>query len=142
MTTMAAKKTQQRNPYKGSPQRPWVRLRLQAADGSTQEVDLLADTGNPCGIIISRAGMLSLKRADAPDVQSNFGLLEGGWLHVSMPELGLDQPIVSYASDAVVAASKASSHDFDGLAGLPFLRLLEYGGDPEWFWLRKVKAHP
>jgi len=86
--------------------------------------------------------MANLKQRAAPDVNSNFGLLEAGWLHLSMPELGPDQDVVGYASDVVVTATKASSPDFEGLAGLPVLRLLEYGGDADWFWLRSVQSRP
>lgn len=134
--------TEQRNPYKGSPPRSWVRLRVTAADGTLHEVEVLADTGNPCAIIISQALMAKLKQRTAPDLRSNFGLLEGGWVHLTIPELGLDEDLVGYASDAVVAATKASSADLEGLAGLPFLRLLEYGGDADWFWLRPVTSRP
>ena len=139
---MIAGPFEQRNPYKGSPSRPWVRLRLIAHDGSTHEVELLADTGNPCAIIISQALMARLRQRAAPDRQSNFGLLQGGWLRLTMPELGVDQDIEGFASDAVVTAAKASSPDFEGLAGLPFLRLLEYGGDADWFWLRPLQSRP
>jgi hypothetical protein len=139
---MTAAPAEQRNPYKGSPPRPWVRLRLNAPDGGTHEVELLADTGNPCAIIISQALMAILKQRAAPDVRSNFGLLDGGWLHLSMPELRLDQDVEGFASDAVVTATKASSPDFEGLAGLPFLRLTEYGGDAAWFWLRALAGSP
>jgi hypothetical protein len=139
---MIAGPFEQRNPYNGSPSRPWVRLRLTAPDGSTHEVELLADTGNPCALIISQALMATLKQRAAPDVQSNFGLLQGAWLHLAMPELGVDQDVEGFASDAVVAATKASSPDFEGLAGLPFLRLLEYGGDADWFWLRALQSRP
>jgi hypothetical protein len=86
--------------------------------------------------------MANLALRAAPDLHSNFGLLEGGWLHLAMPELGLDQDLVGYASDAVVTATKASSPDLLGLAGLPFLRLLEYGGDADWFWLRPAHSRP
>jgi hypothetical protein len=86
--------------------------------------------------------MARLRHRAASDVHSNFGLLEGGWLHLTMPELGLDQDIESFGSDAVATATKASSPDFEGLAGLPFLRLLEYGGDADWFWLRPVQSRP
>jgi hypothetical protein len=137
---MIALPSEQRNPYKGSPPRPWVRLRLTAPDGSTHDIELLADTGNPCAIIISQALMARLKLRAAPDLHSNFGLLEGGWLHLSTPGLGLDQDVVGFASDAVVTSTMASSLDFEGLAGLPFLRLLEYGGDADWFWLRPVQS--
>lgn len=139
---MSTGPSEQRNPYKGSPPRPWVRLRLTALDGTVHEVEVLADTGNPCALIISQALMARVRLRAAPDMHSNFGLLEGGWLHLTMPELGLDQDLVGFASDPVVSAAKASSPDFEGLAGLPFLRLLEYGGDVDWFWLRPVQNRP
>jgi hypothetical protein len=117
-------------------------LRLTAPDGSSHEDELVADTGNPCAIIIGQPLMARLKHRSASDLQSNFGLLEGGWLHLTMPELGLDQDVEGFASDSVVAATKASSPDFEGLAGLPFLRLVEFGGDADWFWLRSAKSRP
>jgi hypothetical protein len=64
--------SEQRNPYKGSPPRPWVRVRLTAPDQTTHETELLADTGNPCGLILSKAAMAKLKYGEAPDVQTNF----------------------------------------------------------------------
>lgn len=133
---------EQRNPYKGAPPRPWVRLRLVAPDGTFQELDLLADTGNPCALIIGRAFMAQLKHAAGPDVNTNFGLLEGGWLLLQMPELGLTQPVLGFASDAVMTAAKASSTDFEGLAGLPLLRSVEYGGDANSFWVRSAAGTP
>jgi hypothetical protein len=139
---MPAVRADQRNPYKGSPPRPWVRLRFTAADGATHSCELLADTGNPCAVIIGKTLMATLKLRAAPDVSSNFGLLEGGWVHLSMPELALDQEVVGFGSDAVVSATKKSSPEFEGLAGLPFLRLLEYGGDADSFWLRSVATPP
>jgi hypothetical protein len=139
---MIAGPFEQRNPYKGSPPRPWVRLRLTAPDGTAHEVELLADTGNPCALIISQALMARLRLRAAPDRQSNFGLLQGGWLHLTMPEVGVNQDVEGFASDAVVTATKGSSTDFEGLAGLPFLRLLEYGGDADWFWLRPAPSPP
>jgi glucose-6-phosphate dehydrogenase assembly protein OpcA len=60
----------------------------------------------------------------------------GGWLRVYMPEIGVDQDLLSYASDRIVTAVQASHPDFEGLLGLPFLRLVEYGGDADWFWVR------
>jgi hypothetical protein len=113
-------------------------LRLTRPDGGTEELELLADTGNPCALVCSQAVMARLKQRSAPDVHTNFGSLEGGWIRLNMPELGLDQEIVGYASDMVVNAAKASSSDFDGLAGLPLLRLTEYGGNADWFWIRRI----
>ena len=82
--------------------------------------------------------MARLKVRDAPDLHTNFGLLQGGWLQLAMPELGLTQAILGYASDAVAAAAAASHLDFRGLIGLPLLRLAEYGGNADWFWVRAV----
>jgi hypothetical protein len=134
---MSAGSSEQRNRYKGFPARPWVRLRLTALDSAEHALELLADTANPCALIICRPAMAILKLRTAPDITSNFGLLEGGWLHIYMPELGLDLDVKGYASDAVVTGALASSPDFQGLVGLPFLRLLEYGGDINRFWLRR-----
>jgi hypothetical protein len=116
---------EQRNPYKGSPTRAWVRLRFLAPDGSTHEVECVADTGNPFPVVLSQAMMAVLEQVAAPAVNTNFGLLQGGWLQLSMPEFGLAQDVLGYASDAVVAACQRSSPDFNGLVGLPLLRLLE-----------------
>jgi hypothetical protein len=38
----------QKNPYKGKPERPWIRVRLATTSGKFLEFELLADTGNPC----------------------------------------------------------------------------------------------
>jgi hypothetical protein len=133
---------EQRNPYKGLPERPWILLRMAAPDGSTKELQLLADTGNPCAVIIGQLEMAGLKAGDGPDVNTNFGLLQGGWLQLAMPEIGLVHPVLGYASDAIVAATKANHPDFEGLAGLPLLRRAEYGGNANWFWLRGVGSAP
>ena len=133
---MGQPRPEQRNPYKGEPPRPWLRIRLIASDGTTSEVDLLADTGNPCAVIIGQAALAKLKQRDAPSLDSNFGLLEGGWIRVAVPEVGLTCSVIAYGSDAVVSASTRSSPDFSGLLGLPLLRLAEFGGDASSFWLR------
>jgi hypothetical protein len=133
---------EQRNAYLGSPERPVVRVGLMALDGSRADVTLLADTGNPFAIIVSRSVMRRLKRRVVSDVNTNFGLLKGRWFHLFMPEFGLDRGLVGYASDAVANSTKQSDAIFDGLAGLPFLRLLEFGGDADWFWLRSSIARP
>ena len=133
---MAPSNPEQRNPYKGSPPRPWVRLQLVEKDGTVHEFELLADTGNPFAVVISESAMAGLKLKTAPDVDTNFGLLQGAWVRLHMPELGIDADVIAYASDAVASSTQTSSPDFQGLAGLPLLRLLEYGGDANWFWLR------
>ena len=104
------------------------------------DLNLLADTGNPCALIISPARMALLKQRDGVDVNSNFGLLEGGWLHVAMPDLQVDAEVLAYASNEVVMAAQASSPDFEGLAGLPFLRLMEHGGNADAFWFALLRS--
>lgn len=131
---------EQRNPYKGTPQRPWVRIRLLAPDGSATELELLADTGSPCALIISRPNLARLAAGDGPDFQSNFGPLKGGWLQLDTPQLGPVQRVLGFGSDDVVVAAKVNHPDFEGLAGLPLLRLAEYGGNADWFWLRAASS--
>lgn len=126
----------QRNPYKGTPPRPWVRVRLIAIDGSIVELDVLADTGNPCALIVGEGLMAAFNHGDLPGLHTNFGALTGGLLWVSMPEVGINEMIEGFAGDAAVASAQESSPDFMGLAGLPLLRLAEYGGDANWFWFR------
>jgi len=70
---------------------------------------------------------------------TNFGPLPGGWLQLAMPELGLDQLILGYASDSLVAAVQMDHPDFQGVAGMPLLRLVEYGGDADCLWLRSSR---
>ncbi len=127
---------EQRNAYRGSPPRPWVRLVLIGADGASQEISVLADTGNPCALIVSLNVLQQFNIGLAPGMNTNFGPLDGGWLRVQIPELAFDENVLAYGSDAVVKAAQASHADFAGLAGLPLLRLLEYGGDRDHFWLR------
>jgi hypothetical protein len=105
-------------------------------------MELLADTGNPCALILSQVKMSRLKHLDGPNLNTNFGLLVGGWLQLTMPELGLVQDVLGYASDSVVAATQASNPSFEGLLGLPLLRSVEYGGNADWFWLRPAPAPP
>jgi hypothetical protein len=127
---------EQRNLYKGLPERPWMRLGLASADGTRLEMDVLADTGSPCSLIIGEDTMRRFNLGSAPQVNTNFGPLDGGWLQIQIPQLGLDEYVRSYSSDAVVQAVKSSDPDFDGLAGLPLLRMVEYGGDRDYFWVR------
>jgi hypothetical protein len=132
----------QRNPYKGAPLRAWVRLRFQSADGSLQELELVADTGNLFAVILSVAEMGRLLRRGGPGTQTNFGPLIGGWLELAMPELGLATDVLGFAGDAVDQAVQASHPDFQGLAGLPLLGMVEYGGDAGTFWLQKPNPAP
>jgi hypothetical protein len=130
------------NPYKGTNPRCWLRLRFAALDGSLHERDLLADTGCPCAVILGQADLHLLMRTAAAPINSNFGHLTGAWLELQMPELGLTHQHVGYGSDSVLKAVQADCPDFAGLVGLPLLRLTEYGGDGNSFWVRQLSAGP
>jgi hypothetical protein len=128
--------SEQRNAYKGTPPRPWIRISLVAADGETRELDVLADTGNPCALIIGMTLLQQFQVLAAPGVSTNFGDLAGGWLRIHIPDIGLEEEILAYGGDAVAGAVAASHADFEGLAGLPLLRMMEYGGDRHEFWIQ------
>ncbi|MCI0638969.1 MAG: hypothetical protein L0Y72_31790 [Gemmataceae bacterium] len=130
------------NPYKGMNSRCWLRLRFAAIDGSIHERDLVADTGCPCAVILGEADLFLLMRASAAAVNSNFGQLISGWLELSMPELGWNQQLVGYGSDSVQKAVQLDSPNFTGLVGLPLLRMAEYGGDNNSFWVCKALGIP
>ncbi|HYT89524.1 MAG TPA: hypothetical protein VEL76_12530 [Gemmataceae bacterium] len=136
---MTAGISEQRNPYKGEPQRAWLRLILRPKNGVLRELDFLADTGSPCALVLSEAAMAQLTWGKTSTADTNFGPLAGGWLRLTMPELGLDEFMPGYASEEVVASAKQNSPDFEGLVGLPVLRLGEYGGDADSFWFRGRK---
>jgi hypothetical protein len=127
---------EQRNPYKGSPPRSWIRLSLLAKDGTVETVELVADTGCPYEVIVSQALMNRFQRRRGLAVASNFGTLAGGWLEVTVPDLSFRATLSAFASDAVVASTQTSSSDFQGLIGLPLLRRFVYGGDDQCFWLQ------
>jgi hypothetical protein len=107
-----------------------------ARDGRRQAVDLVVDTGNPCEVIIDSATLIAMEWLEARDSSSNFGLIHGGWLRLTIPEIGFDAKFIGYANDKVVEIAKRSDRRFGGLIGLPLLRMMEYGGDRGHFWVR------
>jgi hypothetical protein len=84
----------------------------------------------------------SLLHATAAGTNSNFGPLTGAWLELRMPELGLVKQILCFGNDQVFQALQLESPDFVGLVGLPFLRMVQYGGDASSFWIRNAGAAP
>ena len=130
--------SEQRNVYKGEPARAWLRLQLISANERVHESEFVVDTGNPCAIIIDTATMRSLRWRESTITDSNFGPLAGGWLRIAIPELAFDIKTLGYANDAVVKVVKRSDPGFAGLVGLPFLRMLNYGGDGGSFWIRPL----
>ena len=139
---MSSTPYRQQNPYKGTSPRCWIRLRFAATDGSLHERELVADTGSPCAVILSQTDLALLLRSAAAGMNSNFGHLTGAWLELSMPELGLNTQVVGYGSDQVLQAVQQDSIDFSGLAGLPLLRMVEYGGDATSFWIQEAPTAP
>lgn len=110
---------------------------MRAHDGTERVFKLIADTGNPFAIIIDVKGLAEFKHRDGPPFDTNFGPLDGGWLMVAMPELGLNELILCCGSDEVAVGARSNHADFEGLAGLPLLRLLEYGRNAAEFWIRQ-----
>ena len=128
--------SEQRNPYKGDPPRPWLRLGFLGKDGSRVDVDLLADTGCPYGIILAPDLFSKLCFRLTTEVTANFGPMNGGWVRLYAPELELVEFVLAYGS-ADIAANVGTDHpDFVGMVGLPVLRMLEYGGNHDSFWIR------
>src|SRR6185369_13828878 len=102
----------QRNPYRGRVPRCWISVSFTAEDGSVHERELLADTGSPCAVILGIDDLVLLSHANAQGIESNFGYLKGGWLDVSMPELGVTRQIRGFGSDIVLQAVQRSSTGF------------------------------
>lgn len=134
---MSVPKLEQRNPYQGSPPRAWITLRLTAQDGATRDFKLMVDTGSPVSFVIAPDDVPEFTFGFTEHIHSNFGILQGEWFLLAMPELGLDALMVGYASQEAADAVRADHPDFAGLAGLPLLRLLEYGGNEAEFWVRR-----
>jgi hypothetical protein len=101
---------------------------------------LIADTGGVAAIRISRSLLHKIEFEPADVQKTNFGLAEGSWVWVEIPELGFRKKMIAYGLDQIVAAAKQSHPDFEGSVGLPFLREFEYGGDENEFWIRSKQA--
>ncbi len=127
----------QRNPYQGSPARAWIVLRLATQDGLSRDFKLVVDTACPLSFAIAPDHVPEFSFGMSAPIVTNFGILQGEWFHLAMPELGLDALIVGYASEEASNAVRVDHPEFVGLVGLPLLQLLEYGGDAEEFWVRR-----
>ena len=105
--------SEQRNIYRGTPARAWLRLQLISPEDRIHEFEFLVDTGNPCPIIIDMETMQALRWRESTSTDSNFGALQGGWLHVAIPELAFDTKTLGYANDSVVKVVQRSDPEFD-----------------------------
>jgi len=111
-----------------------------AADGASKSLEVLADTGNPCALIVATDVLGRFNLGVTPGLSTNFRPLDGGWLRVQIPEINFDEDLLAYGSNAVAEAAQASHGDFEGLAGLPLLRMMEFGGDRDEFWIRAASS--
>jgi predicted aspartyl protease len=130
---------EQRNAYKGAPPRPWVSLEFIDESGQTIAIEALADTGNPCALVVGPQIMGQFNLGSAPGMTTNFGQFEGGWLRVVIDEIEFDEDVLAYSSEAVLSAVQASHTDFGALVGLPLLQKMEFGGNRDSFWIRKAE---
>ena len=80
--------------------------------------------------------LLSLRHEPGVERESNFGKLIGGWLRLYCPELGLVEFIRGFGSEKALELVSRSDPALVGLVGLPVLRLMEYGGNYDSFWIR------
>lgn len=126
----------QRNHYKGHPPRPWLKLTLLESSGQPLELELLADTGCGHAIVVREELFQRLVLRRARDLVTNFGYMIGGWIRLHSTELGLVELVEGFGCDHMVRTAMRSSLDFAGVVGLPVLRMLEYGGNYDSFWIR------
>jgi hypothetical protein len=117
-------------------------VRLVSPNGIDEDLDLHADTGCPLPVIIGETTLRRLALRTVPALPTNYGVLPGGTVRTVIPAIGFDRIVLTYGSGAAVAAIRRSHADFAGLVGLPFLRLMEYGGDADWFWIRSAATAP
>src|SRR5207302_10114679 len=114
---MARRPRIQQNPYEGNPPRPWISLQIITSDGDVIPAQLLADTGNPYAIIVSHKVLELARVEEGPAFKTNFGLLDGGWIRIVIPELKVDQELMAFANEPAVELARASWPHLDGLAG-------------------------
>ncbi len=80
--------------------------------------------------------LLRLRRG--PTMRTNFGRADGGWVMLSIPEVGLERTVLAFATDELVAVVRHISPDLAGQVGMQFLRMVEYGGNDREFWARAL----
>lgn len=127
---------EQRNSYKGQPPRPWLRLEFLAPDGVTLAAEMLADTGSPPAFILKPELFDRLVTRYTRQIDTNFGPMQGGWVRLYTRALGLVETVEAFRSEKSAQTAARSHPDFVGVVGLPVLRLAEYGGNADEFWIR------
>ncbi len=133
---MSADLVEQRNAYQGAPPRAWITLRLAARDGVHHQFKLVVDTACPVAFILPPEDLQEFSFGVSSPVSTNLGILQAEWLYLAMPEFALDGLMVGYVSEAINSV-RLDHPDFAGLAGLPLLRLFDYAGNGDDFWIRR-----
>ena len=128
--------SEQRNSYKGRPLRPWLTLGFLERTGQPLELELLVDTGAAQAIILQQELFERLVIRKTRNIKTNFGDMQGGWIRLNSTELGLVEVVEAFGCDEMARSAMRSSLSFSGVAGLPILRLMEYGGNHDSFWIR------
>jgi hypothetical protein len=114
-------------------------VRFGRADGSgTFERALAVDTGDEQAVRIGSADMDLFRHRRGPTEQTNFGRAVGGWVMLSIPEIGLERAVLAFATDELLAVIREISPDLAGQVGMRFLRMVEYGGNDHEFWVRSL----
>jgi hypothetical protein len=130
---------EQRNRYRDQPPVPWIRTRFVRADGhGAIERALAVDTGDEQAVRIGSADMELIKLRPGPTMQTNFGRAVGGWVMLSIPEIGLERAMLAFATDELVAVVRQISPELAGQVGMQLLRMVEYGGNDHEFWVRSL----
>ncbi|MBX9627692.1 MAG: hypothetical protein K2X82_28090 [Gemmataceae bacterium] len=129
---------EQRNLYRAG--RPWLGLGFMLPGGSVRHMELVADTGSPAAVILGEDLFAQLVHDWVParDRTGRFGPHRAGWVRLYTPELDLVEFVLGYGNDETARTVGRSSLNFVGLVGLPVLRLGEYGGNNDSFWLRTL----
>ena len=134
--------TVQQNAYLGRTPRPFLRMTLSDLAGTAHDLMLLADTGSPYALILKEFWFDRLVHTDTKDIDTNFGRMASGWVHLYMPDFGISELVKAYSNRSVGRDLAAEHPDFAGLVGLPVLRLGEYGGNATDFWFRYPPPTP
>jgi hypothetical protein len=103
-------------------------------------LELIADTGCPFDLIVDVATITKFTGSATTSLGSTYGPLIGGWIDVFIKELGLRARVIGYGNDDLAREARLDSPHFAGLVGLPFLRLIEFGGDATDFWIRPLQT--
>jgi len=101
---------------------------------------LIQDTGATAAFILDDKDISFLKLLDVkPANDKVYGILNGASVMVKIDELTKSsksyKDFIAYYNESLIVLAK--SEGYDGIAGLPFLKEVGYGGDGEDCWIGK-----